>query len=360
MDNVKLKKEVLEDYLSGKSYRDIEKERGLSFGFLSKILKGKRSLKDANRLARKQGKGSLTNEGRKKLSDAGIIACRKNKKFWTKPERMLFEIFNELGLSVSIPDIICEVFGVIGDKNGAIFCQYPVLGWTCDFAYVNKKIAFNVNGDYWHANPLLYDSDYLTYGQKKNIRQDSNKEKYLLRNGWKSVDLWESEIYWNKPLVISKIKQAIGEEVSCHVHTVESGVQFPDCLPDKEWNRRISELWFRSEGDSGLIKATEHRVRKPRRLFDVKCEICDKTIKVIESRRYRQKYCSPICASFARRRSKRPSKEQLESEINSMTWLAIGKKYGVSDNAVRKWARSFGIDKKMNCNEIICHNRRKS
>ena len=342
--NQQLQNEILKDYLSGKSYSDINKERGICRGTLFKILKGKRSHGDSIRLARIQGKMALTEDGRKRLSDAVILACRKNKKFWTKPERMLYDIFYELGLTVSIPDIICEVHGVAGDKNGVIFCQYPVRGWICDFVYVDKKIVFNVNGDYWHANPLLYDSNYLTYGQKRNIRQDSNKRKYLLKNGWKSVDLWESEIYWNKPLVISKIKQAIGEEGSRHVHTVESGVRFPDCLPDKEWNERISELWFRSEGDSGLIKATEHKIRKPRRLFGIKCKICGKTINVIESRRYKQKYCSPDCASFASRRSERPSKEQLESEIKTMTWIAIGNKYGVSDNAVRKWARSFGID----------------
>jgi len=26
-----------------------------------------------------------------------------------------------------------------------------------------------------------------------------------------------------------------------------------------------------------------------------------------------------------------------------MSWVAIASKYGVSDNAVRKWARSYGL-----------------
>jgi Zn finger protein HypA/HybF involved in hydrogenase expression len=39
----------------------------------------------------------------------------------------------------------------------------------------------------------------------------------------------------------------------------------------------------------------------------------------------------------------RPTKEELSSMITSMSWSAIGRKYGVSDNAVRKWAKWYGL-----------------
>lgn len=41
----------------------------------------------------------------------------------------------------------------------------------------------------------------------------------------------------------------------------------------------------------------------------------------------------------------RPEKEELEQMIKNMTWTAIGKKHGVSDNAIRKWAKSYGIER---------------
>lgn len=45
------------------------------------------------------------------------------------------------------------------------------------------------------------------------------------------------------------------------------------------------------------------------------------------------------------RKSERPSKETLRSLISSKTpWTKIGKMYGVSDNAVRKWAKSYGLE----------------
>jgi transposase-like protein len=36
----------------------------------------------------------------------------------------------------------------------------------------------------------------------------------------------------------------------------------------------------------------------------------------------------------------RPSVEQINDDLETMSMVAVGKKYGVSDNAVRKWIRS--------------------
>ena len=56
-----------------------------------------------------------------------------------------------------------------------------------------------------------------------------------------------------------------------------------------------------------------------------------------------QRYCSPQCVGVAERKVVRPSKEQLELDLESMSWMAIGRKYGVTDNSVRKWARGNGL-----------------
>jgi uncharacterized protein YjcR len=39
------------------------------------------------------------------------------------------------------------------------------------------------------------------------------------------------------------------------------------------------------------------------------------------------------------RKVERPSREQLQADLETMSFLAVGRKYGVSDNAVRKWLR---------------------
>ena len=55
-------------------------------------------------------------------------------------------------------------------------------------------------------------------------------------------------------------------------------------------------------------------------------------------------YCSPEHASADRRVVHRPTREELVGMLALGTsWTEIGRRYGVSDNAVRKWARGYGI-----------------
>ena len=45
--------------------------------------------------------------------------------------------------------------------------------------------------------------------------------------------------------------------------------------------------------------------------------------------------------SFSQRKVKRPPYEQLQNEINDLGYSATGRKYGVSDNAIRKWIKFY-------------------
>ena len=56
-----------------------------------------------------------------------------------------------------------------------------------------------------------------------------------------------------------------------------------------------------------------------------------------------KKFCSVKCQTFSLRRVTRPSKEQLQADMLNLSWLALGRKYRVSDNAVRKWARGYSL-----------------
>jgi transposase-like protein len=69
------------------------------------------------------------------------------------------------------------------------------------------------------------------------------------------------------------------------------------------------------------------------------------------ARSARQSYCSRECGQRserkglphpgARRVRERPPYEQLVAEIAASSWSAVGRKYGVSDNAIRKWVRAY-------------------
>jgi len=51
------------------------------------------------------------------------------------------------------------------------------------------------------------------------------------------------------------------------------------------------------------------------------------------------KRCRKCMSLNSRKIKKRPTKEQLLEEIKNSSYLAVGKKYGVSDNTIRKWLK---------------------
>ncbi|WP_260403050.1 MULTISPECIES: helix-turn-helix domain-containing protein [unclassified Paenibacillus] len=72
------------------------------------------------------------------------------------------------------------------------------------------------------------------------------------------------------------------------------------------------------------------------------CEVCGKILKS-----HQQKTCSSKCGSISRgvnqRKLEWPNPEELSQMMNTMSWVAIGRKYKVSDNTVRKWAKKYNI-----------------
>jgi hypothetical protein len=70
-------------------------------------------------------------------------------------------------------------------------------------------------------------------------------------------------------------------------------------------------------------------------------------------RHIRHRHCSEKCWGVvasaagrgvprpARRKVQRPSYDRLMADVASMSFVAVGRKYGVSDNAVRKWIRWY-------------------
>jgi hypothetical protein len=54
-------------------------------------------------------------------------------------------------------------------------------------------------------------------------------------------------------------------------------------------------------------------------------------------------YCSLRCKALDERRVERPTKVVLGRLVGTLTWTEIGRRFGVSDNTVRKWAKGYGL-----------------
>lgn len=69
------------------------------------------------------------------------------------------------------------------------------------------------------------------------------------------------------------------------------------------------------------------------------CEICKTAC------RLSNRYCSQACSQLAVRKVQRPSKALLAKLLKAKSLVAIGKQFGVSDNAIRKWIKFYGIER---------------
>jgi hypothetical protein len=76
--------------------------------------------------------------------------------------------------------------------------------------------------------------------------------------------------------------------------------------------------------------------------YELVCKRCGKTFL---STYKRNSYCSSKCRGEEHRKvNNRPSKEDLIELIKNNTIVKIGKIYNISDNAVRKWAKNYGVN----------------
>ncbi len=76
------------------------------------------------------------------------------------------------------------------------------------------------------------------------------------------------------------------------------------------------------------------------------CPHCGEELELHTTRKQKQTrvYCSNYCAKMDNRKTERPSAVELTSQIRTIrNFKALGRMYGVSDNAVRNWARAYGI-----------------
>lgn len=94
----------------------------------------------------------------------------------------------------------------------------------------------------------------------------------------------------------------------------------------------------------GVINNHKDKVIKDKTIADdsifLTCPICGTIFPQLYPN---QKYCSQKCSHINQQRVERPNREIFKSEIRSIPFLQIGKKYGVSDNTIRKWCKFYGL-----------------
>lgn len=159
------------------------------------------------------------------------------------------------------------------------------------------------------------------------------------RNGYKMIYMPEHH-------------RAIGKMVYEHIYLVEQyiGRQLRDGeeVHHRDENRLNNSednlIVFKTKGDHSRYHRTGIMIQLEDGTYvspidNQKCIVCNCEYYNPSS----DKYCSKDCQYIGQRRVKRPTKEELEEMIKSKSFTEIGRNFEVSDNAVRKWCKSYGL-----------------
>jgi G:T-mismatch repair DNA endonuclease (very short patch repair protein) len=163
---------------------------------LSKACKGKTGLK-GNKNPR-YGKPAV-NKGKKMDRAFGLEISKIKREAWknlnenekNKKRNQLLSVRNNFLLKKlpSLPEL--KIKSYLDQIDRKYDFQLKIGKYVCDFS-LDNKIILEVQGDYWHGNPLKYDK--LDQIQIKNVKRDIRKNKFLNQLGYRIIYLWEYDI----------------------------------------------------------------------------------------------------------------------------------------------------------------------
>ena len=93
----------------------------------------------------------------------------------TKPEKIVEEYFKE---------------------NNIDYIYSFVLGYKYQYDFKIGKWLIEVNGDYWHGNPLIYGNNQKPLNEMQLFKQQKDvlKKQYAEENGYELITIWETDI----------------------------------------------------------------------------------------------------------------------------------------------------------------------
>lgn len=170
-----------------------------------------------------------------------------------------------------------EVLSLGWDKKYTIIRELSVFPFFIDFAFVNEMVAVEIDG-----------SQHLLENRKN---KDIEKDELLSREGWVIVRIAESDVKKNKVDLFEKLEMILLSS-----------------FREKKY-------------EFGLLELPKTRDKKTR---------LDNGLTEGEMGRM-----------IGGRKTERPPFDELIRLVNEIGYVGTGKKFGVSDNAIRKWIRFY-------------------
>jgi hypothetical protein len=220
-----------------------------------------------------------------------------------------------------------------------------------------KKCGYNNSGNASVVKKRIKDMNidfrHLPQGQNWAAGTKNIILKYAL-----SDILKENSTYTSMNCLKKRLMKELNWERKCHCCNLTEWQGKPIPLEMEHKNgihndNRIENLAFLCPNCHALTDTYKGKNVKTYKEFtkeSQKCIDCDKEILPLSTRCadchniYKEKYLVKVS---------RPSYEQLVEDIKNLSMVAVGKKYGVSDNSVRKWMKKYGKNIPSTSNETV-------
>lgn len=282
--------DVQKFYDDNHTWSDIMEHFKITSYLISKALKQEiikiRNKSEANKLGHIKNPQKHSDETKKKISDI------RKKYLLEHPDKVPY-LLNHYSKGESYPEkYFNEILQKEKDLNYKRYFQFGI--YQMDFCIIDKKIDLEIDGG-------------QHYDDKRIIESDKNRDEFMKNNGWKTIRInWRKYQKFNSNEKISFIENLIK-----HIKNENNKEFIPLYKIDKrEETKKIKE-------------------KKQRKKYF--CE-CGNLIHI------KGKSCVE-CSRRKRRKTNRPLIEIILRDVNEIGYKGTGRKYGVSDNCIRKWLK---------------------
>lgn len=171
--------------------------------------------------------------------------------------------------------------------------------------------------------------DAITYANKESGVKSHILKQKLIRDGIKEHRCERCGLTtWNNQPIPLELHHKDGDHYNNNLDNLE--ILCPNCHSQENNN---------SGAGTNYNKQKEQKEEKPRVKYY--CTECG-----VELTAERKTGLCMSCYKKSLRVAERPEPKQLAHEIVTTSFVAVGRKYGVSDNAIRKWCDEYQMPRK--------------
>lgn len=258
-------------------------------------------------------------------SKATKLNCYKTNQNWNKGK----SAFNDQRINTK-HSLFCENSSARREYIKNLIIKHELIEYVCSGCGLNNE---------WNNKVLCLQIDHIN-----GIRNDNRLEnlRFLCPNCHSQTETWCSK---NKSLTVNTVDIELLKSIifkSFSVTEIIGRLGFCDTKSNRLQIKKImKDNNFNFPANEKIYNKTNKQTK--RILFTCNCgEIIKKYSKQCKKCKYVQS-----------RMTERPSYDDLIEEVNKNGFSATGRKYGVSDNAIRKWIKYYQKDSQ-NCENKLC------